>query len=417
MQKSKIHYLNLVLYFVLSITLLVGYFLGEDSSGSGGFPLDFNSTWPILKLIKNGEYINFSEYTIHFPLHYYILYLFNLIFENKETVRLLFTMISLITPYLFFLILKEKFSSIDLNKLFFFSQIIFLLPSFRSGAIWANTQLTALIFFIISIFYFLKWENQRSNLIDKNLILQCFFLSLAVYSRQLYAVVFIYILYIYFLRLDFKEFIKSSIIIFVFSLPGIFLVLSVPRTLSLTFDFNLANSLIVNTSIISFYLIPLYFVVGLNYLGDFKKSNITKGHYAIILLSFSLVLFSSTIFNYNPSLGGGFFIKLSIIVFNNLYFFYVTSFIGIILIMLIFKENKNTLILFLLLIFGFSSYQIFQKYFEPMLIILLFSIIEFSQIKLIFKNYKNIILFQSYFIIYLILAIINDIFKITKTFV
>ena len=416
MQKSKIHYLNLVLYFVLSITLLVGYFLGEDSSGSGGFPLDFNSTWPILKLIKNGEYINFSEYTIHFPLHYYILYLFNLIFENKETVRLLFTMISLITPYLFFLILREKFSNIDLNKLFFFSQIIFLFPSFRSGAIWANTQLTALVFFMISIFYFLKWENQRSNLINKNLVLQCFFLSLAVYSRQLYAMVFIYILYIYFIRLDFKEFLKSSIMIFIFSLPGIFLALSVPRTLSLTFDFNLANSLMVNASIISFYLIPLYFVIGLNSLEDFKKSNITKGHYAIILLSFLLVLFSSTIFDYNPILGGGFFLKLSIIIFNNLYFFFVTSFIGIILIMLIFKENKNTLILFLLLIFGFSSYQIFQKYFEPMLIILLFSIIDFNQVKLIFKNYKSIIIFQSYFIIYLIAAIINDIFKITKTF-
>jgi len=416
MQKSKIHYLNLILYFVLSITLLAGYFLGEDSSGSGGFPADFNSTWPILKLIENGEYFNFSEYTIHFPLHYYILYFLNLLFENKEAVRLLFTLISLITPYLFFLILREKFSNIDLNKLFFFSQIIFLFPSFRSGAIWANTQLTALVFFMISIFYFLKWENQRSNLINKNLVLQCFFLSLAVYSRQLYAMVFIYILYIYFIRLDFKEFLKSSIMIFIFSLPGIFLALSVPRTFSLTFDFNLANSLMVNASIISFYLIPLYFVIGLNYLEDFKKSNITKGHYAIILLSFLLVLFSSTIFDYNPILGGGFFLKLSIIIFDNLYFFFVTSFIGIILIMLIFKENKNTLILFLLLIFGFSSYQIFQKYFEPMFIILLFSLIEFSKIKLIFKNYINIVLFQSYFIVYLISAIINDIFKITKTF-
>ena len=129
---------------------------------------------------------------------------------------------------------------------------------------------------MISIFYFLKWKNQKSNLIDKNLVLQCFFLSLAVYSRQLYAVVFIFILYIYFLRLDFKEFIKSSIIIFIFSLPGIFLVLSVPRTLSLTFDFNIANSLMVNSSIISFYLIPLYFVVGLNYLGDFKNQILQK---------------------------------------------------------------------------------------------------------------------------------------------
>ena len=102
MQKSKIHYLNLVLYFALSTTLLIGYFLGEDSSGSGGFPVDFNSTWPILELIEKGEYINFSEYTIHFPLHYYILYFFNLLVESKDAVRLLFTLISLITPYIFF---------------------------------------------------------------------------------------------------------------------------------------------------------------------------------------------------------------------------------------------------------------------------------------------------------------------------
>ena len=417
MQKSKIHYLNLILYFALSITVCVGYFFGEDSSGSGGFPADFNDTWPILQIIENGEYFNFSEYTIHFPLHYYILYILNLLVESKDTVRLVFTFISLIAPYLFFLILKERFLNISLNKLFFFSQVIFLLPSFRSGAIWANTQLTALIFFMISIFYFLRWENRRSNFINKDLVLQCFFLSLAVYSRQLYAIVFIYIVYIYSLKLDFKEFIKASILIFIFSWPGIFLVFSVPTTLTTTFDFNFANSFIVNTSIISFYLIPIFFIFGLNNLKGLKMTKISNSHYLIILFSFLLVIFSLLSFDYNPSLGGGFFIKLSMIVFNNLYFFFFTSFVGIILIMFIFKENKNSAILFLLLIFGFSSYQIFQKYFEPMLIILLFSIINFKQTKLILNNYKNIFLFKSYFLLYLISAIINDILQITKTFV
>ena len=85
--------------------------------------------------------------------------------------------------------------------------------------------------------------------------------------------------------------------------------------------------------------------------------------------------------------------------------------------MLIFKEDKKSIILFILLVFGFSSHQIFQKYYEPMMLILLFSIINFNQIKIILNNYKNIFLFHSYFLIYLILAIINDIFKITKTFV
>ena len=58
MTKSKIHYLNLLLYFFLSITLLIGYFL-RDSSGSGGFSADFNSTWPVLQLIENGEFLIF----------------------------------------------------------------------------------------------------------------------------------------------------------------------------------------------------------------------------------------------------------------------------------------------------------------------------------------------------------------------
>ena len=417
MTKSKIHYLNLLLYFFLSITLLIGFFLGEDSSGSGGFSADFNSTWPVLQLIKNGEFFNFLEYTIHFPLHYYILFFLNFIVDSKDTVRFIFTLTSLTVPYIFYQILKERYSSIEINKLFLFSQVLFLMPSLRSGAIWANTQLTALIFFMISILFFLKWHNRKLNTINKDVVLQCFFLSLAVYSRQLYAIVFIFILYLYFYKLSFKEFIKVSLIIFIFALPGFFIVFSLPRTLTLTFDLNLANSLIVNTSIISFYLIPIFFIIGLNKFKELKITDISKTDYFVFLSSLLLVIFSQLNFNYNPSLGGGFFIKSSVIAFNNLYFFFLTSFIGIIFIMLIFKEDKKSIILFILLVFGFSSYQIFQKYFEPMLLILLFSVIDFSQTKMILNKNKNIFLFQFYFLIYLILAIINDIFKITKTFV
>ena len=129
MQKSKIYLFKLSFVFCFVNDSFNWIFFRRRPSGSGGFPIDFNSTWPILKLIEKGEYINFSDYTIHFPLHYYFLYFFNLLVESKDAVRLLFTLISLITPYIFFLILKEKFFRADLNKLFFLSQIIFLLPS------------------------------------------------------------------------------------------------------------------------------------------------------------------------------------------------------------------------------------------------------------------------------------------------
>ena len=415
--REKIHYLNFTLYFVLSSTLIIGFYFGEDSSGSGGFIADFNNTWPIMSIIENGEFFDFSEYTIHFPLHYYILFIFNLLTDNKELVRFIFCLISLLVPYLFFLILKERFFNIGINKLFLFSQIIFLMPSFRSGAIWANTQITALIFFMISLIYFLRWLNSKTHSLNKNIIYQCLFLSLAVYSRQLYALIFIYILYIFILKLDFKNLAKICALIFIFSLPGLFLVLTVPRTFTTTFDFNFINSLIVNSSIISFYLIPIFFIGWWDYIKNFNFSFFKTKDWLIILFSFFLVFFSSLNFSYSPNLGGGFFIKLSMIIFNNLFFFYLTSFLGIILIIFLFKEDKKSIVLFFLLVFGLSSYQIFQKYFEPMMIILLFSIIIFSQLNVILNDYKKIIFLKFYFLVYLFLAIINDIFKTTKSFV
>ena len=57
---------------------------------------------------------------------------------------------------------KIKYTKIDVNNLFLFSLILFLLPSVRSAAVWPNTQITAIIFFLISLFYFLRWEIKKS---------------------------------------------------------------------------------------------------------------------------------------------------------------------------------------------------------------------------------------------------------------
>ena len=412
MNKEKLNQINQILYTLLSLTLFLGYFYGEDSSGSGGFISDFNSTWPIMSLMAQGEYSNFSEYTIHFPLHYYILYFLNNFFPEKDSVRLIFCILSLITPYLFYQALRLKFSKISINKLFLFSLIIFLMPSFRSGAIWANTQVTALIFFLLSIIFFIKWENTKSKKLNKEILFQCFFLSCAVYSRQIYAIVFLFIVYKYFINLNLKDFVKTSIIIFIFSLPGFYLVLAAPDTIKVTFDFSLYNSVIINCSIICFYLIP-YFV-----LSDFKNfKNLNNKDYLIFIFLIFSLLFAAYFFDYNPSLGGGFFIKLSVLFFDNLYFFFLTSYFGLIYIYFLFKDDKESLIIFALIILGFSSYQIFQKYFEPMLVILLFTLIKNKKNTIILNNYKNILLFNLYFIIYLFSAILNDIYKITKNLI
>ncbi len=402
---------NLILYLALASSILAGFYFGEDSSGSGGFVNDFYNTWPIVENIKSNFFSDFSPYTIHFPLHYYILYFIEIIVHNKELTRLFFCIFSLCIPFIFFLVLKNKFDEIDPDKLFLFSQILFILPSFRSGAIWANSQITSIIFLIISIMFFVKWEKKNTKNFTIDIFFQILFLSLAVYSRQLYALLFVYILFIYFKKLSLIEFFKTIVISGIFALPGLVLVVFFPNTLSTTFDFKFQNSLLVNLSIISFYILPFLIV------SDYKKLTfflLNKKSYIILFLFLVVVTYSAFYFSYNPYLGGGFFIKLSLIIFDNLYFFYLTSLLGMTLVYISFLEERNSLLLFSLLIFGFSSYQIFQKYFEPMLIILVFTIILTNSSTMILKSYKKILIFKSYFFLYLLSAIVNDIFRITK---
>ena len=122
----------------------------------------------------------------------------------------------------------------------------------------------------------------------------------------------------YYKKLKFKKFYLSSVIIFLFALPGIFLVFNFPLTLSVTFDNRFYNSILVDSSIISFYLIPIYFSLFFD-----KKINLNfKDKKRIIASVFSLivVLILSQYFNYNFRLGGGFFLKLSVILFDNFFF-------------------------------------------------------------------------------------------------
>tara|TARA_B100000686_G_scaffold248118_1_gene257825 strand:- start:188 stop:907 length:720 start_codon:yes stop_codon:yes gene_type:complete len=238
-------------------------------------------------------------------------------------------------------------------------------------------------------------------------------MSLAVYTRQLYAAVFLYFVFLYYKNLKFKTFLLSCTIIFIFALPGIFLVLNFPILLGLTYDGRFYNSILVNSSIISFYLIPIYFSL------FFAKQNSfhLKDKKIIIAASISVFIVSifSYYFNYDFRLGGGFFLKLSIILFDNFYLFFASSLIGLFLISLLSFENKDNFILLALLILTFSGFYIAQKYFEPIFLLLLFVVLETKISHKFFSNFKHTYFYYSYILIYFVSAVINDVFKITKS--
>ena len=123
----------------------------------------------------------------------------------------------------------------------------------------------------------------------------------------------------------------------------------------------------------------------------------------------------SIIFDYDYTLGGGFFIKLSFLFFDNLILGSLTSIIGLILLFHLSKEHNDNLFLVIMLIFLFPAFYISQKYYEPMFFIMFFLMFKSEIPKLFLKTKKNIYYLALYLGTYLTSAIINDIFKITKT--
>jgi hypothetical protein len=403
----KIDSTNKLFYFLCSLSLFIELYFNIDSAGSGGSITDFNSTWP---LVENP--LNFStDLDIKFPLHYYIAAIIYKIFNDKEILRFIYCLLALCIPYLFFLCLKIKYKKIKVNNLFFFSLIIFLLPSVRSAAIWPNTQITGIIFFLFSLLSFLKWESKNQfNKFNKSLFFTILFMSLTVYTRQLYAMIFFYFLINFYLKLNKKIFFQAVCMVGLFAIPGILFLLFWPNILKATFVFKLYNSLLVNLSIISFYLIPFFSI-----LFFFKEKKIFKKIKIIEILGILIFIFLCSIyFDYNYLMGGGYFIKLSKIFFGNFFFFYLTSAIGLYLLYILSLEHKLNLILILIILSAVSAYIIFMKYYEPMFILILFLLFKTNLTNTFLKNKKYIYCYHMYFFAYLVTAIINSFLLLSK---
>jgi hypothetical protein len=402
-------------FVLLSTSLFIGFIFNEDSSGSGGHIADFNNTWKYVEVLTQNFFAFPSQHgTDNTPLGYMILSWFNYFAQDKYIVRVIYCTLSISLPILFYYALKNHYESIDSNILLLFASLTFLFPSFRSGAIWANNSIVANIFFIIFVIFLNKWikKGQFKN-IDLNIFLQLVFLALAVYCRQYYAVVYLYAMYIYFKKLDIKFFLTISLIVLVFTLPGFWIIINDTVVLRTVFSPKIYNTILISPSIMSFYLIPIFLILSLSKINNINfrdKSTILSTIFFIILITFITL-----IFDYNYKIGGGYFIKLSYLLFDNLLLGSLTSIVGLILLFNIAKENNDNLILVIILIFAFPGFYVFQKYFEPMFFFMIFLMFKSRIPELFLKVKKNIYFLYLYFGVYLTSAIINDIFRITKT--
>ena len=183
--------INLISIFII-ISYFFGFYLNENSSG--GALQDFKIHWQTLSYFEESYINSLNNYeklgNTHSPVYIIFLELLN-IKNNMFYLRFVYIFICILLPFYFYKCLRLKFPLIDKKILFYLSLFFFLSPYFRSLAYWPGDENLGLIFFTISIFYFLKF-NKKENKETKYLILNIFFLACSAYIRPIYCLFSIY---------------------------------------------------------------------------------------------------------------------------------------------------------------------------------------------------------------------------------
>ena len=392
-------------YLILVISLLIGYYFEENSSGGAKIDNDYLMPF-VINLSTNFEtglrdYLNNKSSLIHSPVFYLIISFYLSFTNNLEVLNLLYLFISSILPFIFYKILSIKFK-IHSEYLFFFSLIIYFSPYFRSSAIWLLGDNLSLIFFSLFILFLLKTDTKK-NFIFVSLI----FLVLCCYIRYYYCLFYIFFLYTVFFKYNYS--LKSKILILlisgIFALPAIFYLLYIIINHNFLIALqsfggvNYLNSSIIVLSIILFYLIP-FFLNDVPKIINFYKKNLFS--FFIILFIFLSLFFLNINFDiYSFSdRGGGVLLKSAI--FLNIDLSITMTIIGMISLLVlnyIFDKNKlKNFLIILILIFSLSLNIIYQKYLDPLFVIILFSLINSELInEKIKKKEINISLVFIYF--------------------
>lgn len=396
--------------FFLYLTLIISFFLGENSTGGAKFDFPVNKQL-IFDFSENfiGTLLSYDEYSHrHSPVFLIFLSLFKKAGLNIDVIRMIHLHLCLLLPIVFFQCLKLKHLNYDKKIFFFLTSLIFLSPTFRSLAIWPDSRLLGLILFTLSIYYFLKFEDSKdfkfaiyniiilalSAYISPNFsvfsifFLLKFILNYGIFSKKTLILIAINLVlafpaFYYIFILDIKFFLKSAAV-------------GIDSSQSIIFN-NLFNDILITFSIIFFYIIPfIYFKI-------FKIENILNlKNILVTLFIFSICVLN---FNYNYLFtGGGIFFKLSNFIFNNNYLFYFISFFAILTICPFANKNYINVLLFVLIIANNPQYTIYHKYFDPFLLIVFLTIFHLNiDLKKIFHA-KNYFFIFTYFLCFLIIS-------------
>ncbi len=397
-----------IVFTLLFITLFIGFFFNENSSG-GALP-DFLMRIEIINSFHNdfiGTFLNYNQYSDrHSPL---ILILITTLLKSGLDINSIRFLHLFIVPLIIVVTYKCLISKYGkkYNYIFFLiSATFFLSPTIRSISIWPDSRLLGLLFFLLSLFFFLEFNKKNKF---KYAIYNTLFLILASYISPNFSIFFLYFFYTFFRHYSFSKetykilFINLSLsipmIYYLFILDVNFLKITAVPDINMINRINPANKILIISSLILFYSIPI--LLNKSVIAVCKNLIVVNRFIIFSAIFFILAFFFNYSINYS---GGGIFFKFSYFFFNNNYFFLIISFLSFLYIVFFFKLNLNNLLLLTILILSNPQLTIYHKYYDPLLIILFFTVFEYN---FNFKKILNKKIVFNLYAFYLLFLFIN----------
>ena len=401
---------------LLYISLLLGFYFGEDSLG--GAISDYQALNHISDKFDKNFFDTFLNYDKlghrHSPVFFIIK---SLLIEDEIIRRLIFLHFYILIPIFFYKSLKIVFKNSSRINLRLVASTLFLFPTVRSYSIWPDAHLMGTLFFIISVYFFLKFKYSKIHNF-KFSIFNTFFLAIAAYCSPNFGIIVFFFIFEYLRKYNLGK--KFLIIIFtniILSLPFFYYLFY----LDVNFIFNevgwdigdnlftinnLSNKFIIVNSLFFFYLIPFFFT---NFYKENIKSIQKKNFFisATLLLVFILLCLKfdfEAIYKLTNS-GGGFFYNFSKLIIQNNLILFLASFLGYLIIISSFYYNYSNIILFITIIFSNPQLTLWQANYSPFIFMIIFLLLELK-----YKN--NIITNNSIFslFVYFSLYLLSNIF-------
>ncbi len=411
MLKNNYH---ILINILLILSIYIGFFYDENITL--GPKLDFDHALKQVASFKENFTYTFLNYdkiensTRISPIFTSTIYFIEELTNDTDLTRFILLNIILLNQIFFYKCLKLSplKSNFENKSLLLISASIYLSPSFRANSIWPESAMLGLLFFIISLYFFLKFTKNQNI---KYALLNIFFLALASYIRPSFCVFVIYFTYKFLLHYYnnekfFKNFLLIIFLNIILSLPAVYYVF-ILKVFFIEYgglSSNYFNKISIISTIIFFHFIPFFYLFYLNL--KFRIKNDFK-FLLLVLISSYLIIQN---FDYDLNLaGGGIVLHASNFILNNnliFYSFYIIS--AFFLLKVIFLDKVNNFLIFLILMLITPQYHIFHKYYDPLVIILILTIINFQKIPKLYKEINFILILYGFYISLNLLHLINN---------